>query len=94
MSCKKELPEPATFLANLLDRVDAKESVVRQWCERESIPIVSVTEALRRVAVEGRQVYYTYDQHWTPEGQQVAADCVHRFLAELGNAGEDGAATR
>jgi len=94
LDCKEELPEPATFLTDLLDRIDAEESVVRTWCERESIPFASITEALREAATEGRQVYYTYDQHWTPEGQQVAADRVHRFLGEPGNTGEAGAGTR
>ena len=79
---KKELPEAETFLANLLERVDAREEVVAEWCRRESIPFLSVTEALREAAVAGTQVYYTYDQHWTPDGHAVVAESVARFLAE------------
>jgi hypothetical protein len=33
-------------------------------------------------ALTGRQVYFTYDQHWTPEGHQVVADTVGAFLVE------------
>ncbi len=80
---KKELPEAATFLANLLERVDAREEVVAEWCRRESIPFLSVTGALREAAVAGTQVYYTYDQHWTPDGHAVVAESVARFLATL-----------
>lgn len=82
LSYKKGLPEPTTFLANLLGHVDARESVVREWCRRESISFVSVTAPLRAAAVSGTQVYFTYDQHWTPEGHEIVAETVHRFLAD------------
>lgn len=77
---RKELPEPEVFLANLLERIEAKESVVRDWCRRESIPFLSLTETLRTEAGRGKQVYYTYDQHWTPEGHASVAQAVDEFL--------------
>ncbi|MGB2986031.1 MAG: SGNH/GDSL hydrolase family protein, partial [Phycisphaerae bacterium] len=79
ISYKKDLPEPDVFLANLLARVDARESVVGEWCRRESIPFISLAKALRETAIEGAQVYYTYDQHWTPHGHEVVADAVSRY---------------
>jgi hypothetical protein len=81
-SIREKLPAADAFLANLLDRVDAKESVVGEWCRRESISFFSVTVPLRRAALDGKQVYYTYDQHWTPDGNDVVADAVSRFLTE------------
>ena len=78
---KKPLPGPATFLANLLQRADARESVTHEWCQREGISFFSVTEVLRRAAIGGKQVYYTYDQHWTPEGYEVVARAVYQHLA-------------
>ncbi len=79
---KRPLPEPDEFLANLLERADARESVTSEWCAREGIAFLSVTESLREAAVSGRQVYFTYDQHWTPVGHEVVAEAVDRYLAE------------
>jgi len=80
---KKPLPEAAAFLATLLERADASETVARDWCSREGIPFLSLTESLRRAAVEGTQVYYTYDQHWTPDGHRVVAEAVNGYLTSL-----------
>jgi len=76
---KGELPEPDKFLTDLLERVDAREAVVREWCEREGIAFFSTVASLRAAAVSGAQVYYTYDQHWTPPGHAVVAEalCEH-----------------
>ena len=81
ISYKKKLPPPDAFLSNLLARVDAKETVIQEWCRREGIPFIGVTGALRKGALAGRQVYYTYDQHWTPPGHEVVAQAVYDKLA-------------
>lgn len=83
ISYKKDLPEPTTFLASLLEWVDAKESVVGDWCRRDSIPFIRLTKALGSAAIDGTQVYYTYDQHWTPHGHEVVAEAIHEFLADM-----------
>jgi len=77
---KADLPEPKQFLDELLARVESRESVVRDWCERESIPFIGVTEALRRAIAEGRQAYFSYDQHWTPIGHDVVAEVIAQRL--------------
>lgn len=82
LSYRKDLPEPATFLAALLENIDARESVVGDWCRHESIPFVSMTRTLRDAAVGGAQVFYTYDQHWTPVGHEHVAETVYQFLAD------------
>ncbi|MFQ5591054.1 MAG: hypothetical protein ACE5HE_07830 [Phycisphaerae bacterium] len=89
---KKPLPAPAEFLRNLLERVDARESVMREWCEDEGILFLSVTVPLRDAALAGEQVYYTYDQHWTPVGHDVVARAVSQFIAGrlLGEGSETG----
>lgn len=80
MSYKGPMPDASTFLAALLDRLDDTEQVVREYCGREAIRFVSTTEALRAAAAEGTQVYFTYDQHWTPEGHEVAARVIAEAL--------------
>ena len=82
ISYKKTLPPPPVFLANLLERLDTQEAVVSDWCARQSIPFVRLTGALAEAARVATQVYYTYDQHWTPDGHEIVAETVYRFLVE------------
>ncbi|MBI4719163.1 MAG: hypothetical protein HY763_15290 [Planctomycetes bacterium] len=83
LSAREELPPAEEFLPELLQRADAKEAVVAEWCARSQIPFLSLTAALRRAAVAGTHVYYTYDQHWSPDGHAVVADAVGRFVGTL-----------
>ncbi|MFQ5461383.1 MAG: SGNH/GDSL hydrolase family protein [Phycisphaerae bacterium] len=77
---KQPLPPADEFVKRLIERSDDRESVVAQWCRRERIPFISLTGPLRDAACNGTQVYYTYDQHWTPAGHAAVADEVARFL--------------
>jgi hypothetical protein len=74
------LPEANVFLANLLARLGSKETVTREYCLEEDIFFVSTTAALQARAGRGEQVYYTYDQHWTPVGHEVVADVLYAYL--------------
>jgi len=78
-----DFPPDERFEKTLLTRVDAREEVLAQWCEHESIPFLSLTIPLRGAALTGTQVYYTYDQHWTREGHEVAAEAINAFLHEI-----------
>ena len=71
------------FMKNLSAGVEARQSVVREWCHRESIPFFGLTAPLRTAAAAGTQVYYTYDQHWTPDGHEVVTEAVREYLATL-----------
>ena len=86
---KHDLPEPAQFMTELLGRVESRENVVREWCERESIPFIGITVALRRAITEGKQVFFSYDQHWTPIGHDVVAEIIaQRLLQESASQAE------
>jgi len=80
ISYKDELPESGEFLRNLVENAEAREEVVGEWCRRQSISFVSLTASLREAVAHGKQVYFTYDQHWTPDGHEVVAQTVHQFL--------------
>lgn len=81
---KKKLPEPAEFKTTLLENLEAREEVVGQWCHREGIAFLALTPELRDAARTGTQVYYTYDQHWTPQGHEVVAQTISNFLTAMG----------
>jgi hypothetical protein len=81
LKAKDDLPEAQTFLNNLFDYLDVKEAVLEQWCRENSCPFISLTQKMRDNVARGRQVYFTYNEHFTPIGHQVTADAVHEFCS-------------
>ena len=77
---KLGLPAPKEFKKKLYDRLDSQENVLREFCQSQGIGFVSATAALQSLAARGRQVYYTYDQHWTPLGHVVVAEELSRYF--------------
>ncbi len=82
ISYKKSLPDPPEFMRSLLDRLDARERVVGSWCRKTGIEFLSLTPAIADATAGGVQTYYTYDQHWTPDGHEVVADRLATFVRE------------
>jgi len=80
----KKKPDRAMTQANLLPLLETREAVLRQWCDWKGLPFISLTEPLRRAAAEGRPVYFTYDQHWTPPGHEVVAAFIADFCHRQG----------
>ncbi len=85
MKYKGDLPEPREFLETLVTHVEARERVIKQWCQRESIPFVGLTSALREAMSRSEQVYFSYDQHWTPLGHEVVAGVLADYLRSRGS---------
>jgi hypothetical protein len=77
-----ELPAPLELLDLLIERLPTKRNLVQEWCQSEGVAFCDLTDRLRAAAAKGRQVYYTYDQHWTPDGHEVVAATVERFLKD------------
>ncbi|RJP39722.1 MAG: hypothetical protein C4547_03415 [Phycisphaerales bacterium] len=76
-----DLPPPEEFRADLMGSLDNKERLLSEWCAREKIEFVSLTEPLREALAGGRQVYFTYDDHWSPDGHDVVAEVLSRYGA-------------
>jgi hypothetical protein len=75
---EKDLPVVDELAEVLNQTVDVRETVIRRFCEEQAIEFIGLTGPLRRATKDGVQTYFTYDQHWTPDGHRVVAD----FLAE------------
>jgi hypothetical protein len=65
----------------VMARLDSAENVWNSWCKKTGVECVSTTLPLREAAAAGHQVYYTYDQHWTPEGNSAVAKVVADYLS-------------
>ncbi len=77
---EKNLPPAEELMDIVFALLDVKESAVEEFCRQQSIEFVSLTEPLRQKISEGQQAYFTYDQHWTPIGHEVAANTLHHYL--------------
>jgi len=80
---ENNLPPTYKLMDIVLAHVEMKESVVKKFCQQESIEFVSLTEPLRQSIAQGRQLYFTYDDHWTPIGHEVAANTIYNCIDEL-----------
>jgi hypothetical protein len=69
----KELPPADELIRELPASLDFLESAIGRWCQSEAVPFFSPTTQLRSAAAQARQVYFTYDNHWTPEGHEEVA---------------------
>ena len=76
----KHVPEKDKFIETLFKNLPNQESALKEFCSNNNIEYVSTTEALRKSMKAGEQVYFTYDQHWTPKGHKVVAETLAKYL--------------
>ncbi|HET8711378.1 MAG TPA: SGNH/GDSL hydrolase family protein, partial [Spongiibacteraceae bacterium] len=81
---KKHLPAADKVKQQLFDNLDSEQTSVLDFCQTHGIDCVALTDALREQTANGVQTYFTYDQHWTPDGQRIAAQTIEQFLREKG----------
>ena len=79
---EKSLPAADVLKQELFDRLDSQEEVVRDFCEGEGIEFLSTTNLLQQQTGAGVQTYYTYDQHWTPKGNELIARLISDYLQQ------------
>lgn len=72
--------EPAEFKEEVLGNLDNQERIFMDHCTERRLHCLSLTPALQRATAAGLQTYYTYDQHWTPDGNRVVADTVAEWM--------------
>lgn len=81
---QKRLPPADELKQQIYDNLDTEQNVVLELCRAQNIDCVALTDALQRETANGVQTYFTYDQHWTPNGQRIAAETIEKFLREKG----------
>lgn len=74
------LPEPETLLEQLREGTSVRERIFREFCREKDIPFISLTEPLRQNTQRGVRTYYTYDQHWSPEGHRIVAHYLNEQI--------------
>lgn len=78
---EEDLPTPEKLLDVLLERIEIHEASVEKFCHDKGIEFVSLTKPMRDAISNGQQAYYTYDQHWTPVGHEIAAEILYKYLS-------------
>jgi hypothetical protein len=79
---KSRLPPAAELKQQLMDNLDSEQAVVMEFCAAQKVDCLALTDALRSATAAGQQTYFSYDQHWTPLGNAVAASAIEAFLRE------------
>ena len=77
---EEQLPDAATFKTQVFQRMDRQQQVFLDHCAARHYRCLALTEALQAAARAGQQVYYSYDQHWTPDGNRVVAEAIAQAL--------------
>lgn len=80
----KKLPPAERFAEEVAVGLDTLERVFFDFCAAETLRCASATETLRSEIAAGRQVYFTYDQHWTRLGHEAVADLLARRIRAEG----------
>jgi hypothetical protein len=81
---QKHLPAAEQFKQQLYNNLDSEQNVVLDFCKSQDIDCIALTDALRQETAAGVQTYFTYDQHWTPDGHRIAARTIEQFLHAKG----------
>jgi hypothetical protein len=79
---KSRLPPAEQFKQEIMGNLDNQQQVVLEFCTQQQVDCLALTDALRRATAAGQQTYFSYDQHWTPIGNAVAASAIAEFLRE------------
>lgn len=79
---KKNLPPAETLKQTVFANLDSEQNIFLDFCTQQQIECMALTDALRAATAAGQQTYFTYDQHWTPEGNAVVASAIEQFLRE------------
>jgi hypothetical protein len=79
LKTNRKLPPAVEFLDTLFHNLEVQESVVAEFCKKNSIEFVSTTQELRKKVAQGQQMYFTYDTHWTPLGHRVVAEVIYQY---------------
>jgi len=80
---KADIPEPETFKKEIFNWMENEETIFKEQCEAYQWHCLSLTPTLQQAVASGYQVYYTYDQDWTPDGHRVVATALNNYLMSL-----------
>jgi SGNH hydrolase-like domain, acetyltransferase AlgX len=81
---KSDLPPAERLAETLYADLDTVENMFFELCRAESIQCASLTAPLREAVGRGVQVFFSYDQHWTPLGHALVAEQVAARIREGG----------
>jgi hypothetical protein len=80
---RRPLPPPEPFREAVLANLHARGEALRDLFQREGVPFVDLMPMLRQATADGHQVFFTYDQHWTPEGHRRAAERLAEVVSAM-----------
>ncbi|OGR79565.1 MAG: hypothetical protein A3I11_04145 [Elusimicrobia bacterium RIFCSPLOWO2_02_FULL_39_32] len=61
--------------------LDAPNNAIKYICEKYSIPFLDLTKPLRDESKKGKQLYLTFDGHWTREGNRFISEKIAEWVS-------------
>lgn len=71
-----DIPDAETFTKELFDNMNVVKDQISEFCRENNLEFVDPSDLLRQEMQKGNQVYFTYDQHWTPPGNRLTAEKI------------------
>lgn len=60
------------------------DAVIKDFCRQRGIAVLDLFDVLRDAASRRTDLYFRYDDHWTPAGNAVVADRISEYLSHDG----------
>jgi hypothetical protein len=62
--------------------LDLPNKLLEKMCQKEGIPVIDLTPALKSRIDDGIIPYYLKNQHWNKEGEQLVAETIACFITD------------
>jgi hypothetical protein len=77
---QKDVPEAGQLKEMLRNRMTVQYDAFQKFCFENDIEFIGLVETLKQTSMRGSQTYFTYDQHWTPEGHKAVAEYLAKTI--------------
>jgi len=77
---QKDVPDAGRLKEILKRRMAVQYDAFEKFCLENDIEFIDLIETLKKAGLSGSQTYFTYDQHWTPEGHKVVAEYLAKTI--------------
>ncbi len=83
-----DLPNAKSFKKKMFDAIGVQAKVIDEYCQELNIEFIDLAPPLREKVKQGEQIYFTYDQHWSPKGNEEVAKIIYNTINKKYNHGK------
>jgi hypothetical protein len=80
-----EIPPKSEIYADFLAKSDVIETSLVDFSKEQKFEFIDLKSSLREKMEKGDQCYFTYDQHWSPDGHKLVSEIISKKIKEMEN---------